>query len=314
MHELRFIASEYRDVKNYVFSRYSGINSLLIIKDPHKNIRDVWVQTKFAEQWNIQALYWKQALDEAISNIKSLWSNAKNNIRTLISKNKNLTKEERHYCFYIIKSDQLLYKILKYETFIIPKAIDYPDLRLKYINNLLRRLFRKSRGKTPYQEKHRSFMLDSNMYQYNAKDNAKDNANAIYIMGRNFRQRIRIPVRDKRIFKSNIRLVLQRNIVEIHNAETMISEQVWIEEKLIGLDKGYVKMLATSEETYYGVGLNKLIAKESDYLNDINKKRNRLYAKAKKYKAEGNLEKANNIYKNNLGKKKFNNKKAKFDG
>jgi len=306
MHELRFIASEYRDVKNYVYSRYSGINSLLVIKDSRKNIRDVWIKTKFSEQWNLQSRYWKQALGEAITSIKSLWSNAKNNVRKLIMKNKNLTKQERHYCFYIIKSDQLLHKIFNYKPFDIPEAINYPDLRLKYLNNLLRRLFRKSKGKTPYQNKHRSFMLDADMYEY------RDNA--IYIMGRTTHKRIRIPVKDKRIFKGNIRIVLQRNIVEIHSAETLPVEQIWEEEKQVGLDKGYIKMISTSEEKYYGVGLNKLIAKESDYLNDLNKKRNKLYALAKKYKAEGNLEKANNIYKNNLGKKKFNNKKSKFDG
>ena len=306
MHELRFIASEYRDVKNYVYSRYSSFNSLLTIYNDRKEIRDIWVKNEFANQWNLQGRYWRNALGEAIMGIKSLWSNAKNNVRELISKNANLTKEEKHYCYYMIKADQLLHKIFTYETFNIPEAIDYPNLRLKYVNNLLRRLFRKSKGKTPYQKKHRSFMIDAYMYEY------KDNA--IYIMGRTWGKRIRIPVKDGRIFQGGIRIVLQRNIVEIHSAETMKAEQIWEEEKLIGLDKGYVKMLATSENTFYGVGLNKLIEKESDYLNKIGKKRNKMLAKAKKYEEEGNIEKANNIYKNNLGKKKFNNKKKKFQG
>lgn len=81
--EIKLIAKRYTDVKNYVYSRYAGIYSLSILKNYKKEIRDVWVQTKFAEQWKLPARYWKLALDEAISNINSLWSNTKNAVKKL---------------------------------------------------------------------------------------------------------------------------------------------------------------------------------------------------------------------------------------
>ncbi|MGL5575784.1 MAG: hypothetical protein ACRDCW_09605, partial [Sarcina sp.] len=48
--ELLFIGKHYRNAKNYIFSRYSGINSLPLITSERK-IRDEWVKTLFYEQW-----------------------------------------------------------------------------------------------------------------------------------------------------------------------------------------------------------------------------------------------------------------------
>jgi hypothetical protein len=39
--ELLNIANEYNDVRNYIFSSFSGINSLLIIQNSRLYIRDV---------------------------------------------------------------------------------------------------------------------------------------------------------------------------------------------------------------------------------------------------------------------------------
>ena len=88
-------------MKNYVYSRYSGIHSLLILKNYKKLIRDVWVQTEFAEQWKLPARYWKLALDEAISNINSLWSNTKNAVRKALrnNPNRNRTRKKLHLLY-----------------------------------------------------------------------------------------------------------------------------------------------------------------------------------------------------------------------
>jgi hypothetical protein len=111
--EIRKIAKRYKDVKNYVYSRYSGINSLLTIRNHRKEIRNLWVKNKFAEQWKLSARYWKLALDESIANIKSNWSNTKNAVRKLVRYNEHLTDEEKQYIFYVLKADKILYSILR---------------------------------------------------------------------------------------------------------------------------------------------------------------------------------------------------------
>lgn len=48
-------------------------------------------------------------------------------------------------------------------------------------------------------------------------------------------------------------------------------------------------------------------------MKEVNAKRNQLYALEKKYRAEGNISKADNILNNNIGKIKYNNNKRKND-
>ena len=71
-------------------------------------------------------------------------------------------------------------------------------------------------------------------------------------------------------------------------------------------------MLSCSNDVEYGVELGKLLSQRTKELDDKNKKRNKLYALAKKYSQEGNDKKAKNIINNNLGYKKKDNKTRKF--
>lgn len=109
--ELMFIGNQYKNVRNYVYSRFSGINSILLLLSPRK-IRDEWVKTKFYKQWRLPARYWKLALSEAISNIKTNWTNTKKKIRFIARTNENLTDIDLHYINYILKSDDLYHKVL----------------------------------------------------------------------------------------------------------------------------------------------------------------------------------------------------------
>lgn len=158
--EIKLIAKRYRDVKNYVYSRYSSVHSLLILKNYKKVIRDVWVQTKFAEQWKLPARYWKLALDEAISNINSLWSNAKNAVKKALRNNPNVTDDEKNY------ADELLHAVLIRGDFKKTKKIGELKIREKYVHNLIRRYIRKYKGSIPYSHKETVFMIDAPMYKY----------------------------------------------------------------------------------------------------------------------------------------------------
>ncbi len=70
---------------------------------------------------------------------------------------------------------------------------------------------------------------------------------------------------------------------------------------IIGVDKGYSEALYGSNDKAYGVGIGKIIAKQSDWLKFKMQNRHKLHAL---YKKTGN----ENILKNNLGRKKLNKK------
>ena len=72
LEQLSLIAYRYTKVKNYVYSRFGSINGLQYLRNP-REVRDEWVKSGFANQWKLSARYWKLALGEAFSNIKTNW-------------------------------------------------------------------------------------------------------------------------------------------------------------------------------------------------------------------------------------------------
>lgn len=305
--ELKLIVSRYVTVKNYVYSRYSGINSLLILSEAKKEIRDVWVKTKFAEQWKLPARYWKMALDEAIANIKTEWANIRLRIKSATLKNENLTDDEKFFVLYAIKADSLLFNILKHKAIERPEKIKDLLVREQYIYNLIRRYVRKYKGKVPYSRNSRSFMIDANMYKYMQYEDGL----RIEIMGLERGRRISVKLKDNNMHKGNLRIVLYDNTLEIHRSKQVRAVKSWSQEKVIGLDKGYRTLIATSEGKFYGEKLNDLLSKETERRNKVNAKRNRLYALYEKHLSEGKTKKAENILSCNLGKIKYNRCKNK---
>ncbi|MFD3447934.1 zinc ribbon domain-containing protein [Microbacteriaceae bacterium 4G12] len=307
--ELLFIAEQYKNAKNYVYSRYSGVNSLPMLKDYKKRIRDIWVKDEFAKQWKLPARYWKLALDEAISNIKSKWSNIKNDIRKAIRENSNVTEDERSFIYYILKADDLLYAILTYEKYITPKKLVSLEIRQHYVHQLIRRYVRKYKKGIPFSKKATTFMVDQPMYKYDVIESKP----YIEVTSSVPRKRIFFELKEKNQYKGNIRIVIRDDGVELHHLVEVKVKSLSSETNEVGVDKGHRTLLATSSGHLYGENLNELLNKETERLNKVNAKRNPYYALVRKYEAEGNLVKANTIRTNNLGKKKYNKQKKKHD-
>lgn len=294
--ELMFIGNQYKNVRNYVYSRFSGINSILLLLSPRK-IRDEWVKTKFYKQWRLPARYWKLALSEAISNIKTNWTNTKKKIRFIARTNENLTDIDLHYINYILKSDDLYHKVLTNKKMETPNKFKDKNLKTRYLNNLIKRYTRRYKGSIPYSKNGRSFMIDSGLYAY-------EKEGTIRITSTKKGKRLRINLKDKNIYNKNLRIKIVEKRLEIHKPlEIKIKRNT--STNIIGIDKGYRCLFAVSTNHYYGKGLNDLLNQETERLNDKNKNRNRLYALYKTYLEEGKIKKALNILENNLGKKKY---------
>ena len=306
--ELNYIANQYKNIKNYIYSRYSGINSICILNKYKKEIRDIWVKSKFAEQWKLPARYWKMALDEAISNIKTEWSNIKNRIKICISNNQNLSNEDKHYIRYVLKVDKLYQDVLTHKNIDIPKIFKDEKLNNKYLHNLIRRLTRRYKKSIPYSKECRSFMIDAQMYSY---ENIEGKL-FINIMTTQHGKRLKVELTDSQIHRSNLRIVINNKRIQIHRGiQTKIKENN--NTNIVGIDKGYKYLFAVSSGKFYGDKLNEYLNLETERLNAVNKKRNRFYALYHQYLEQGNLKKAEAILENNLGITKYHKNKSKHD-
>ena len=308
--ELKTIAERYTTVKNYVTSRYSGINSIHLIKNHRSEIRDKWLKDDFAKQFKLSARYWKLALDEAISNVKSMWSNTKNRIKEALNKNNNLSDDDKHYIRYVLKSDLVFQSILTRKEFKKTEKLKELKVNELYIHNLIRRYIRKYKGSIPYSHKKRSFMIDKPMYDYFFKDNIL----SIEIAGLKKANRIKVSLKDKNFHKGNLRIVLQENnTLEIHRVKKVEVSEKSKQDYTLAIDKGYTSLFATSSDLDYGEKLGEILTKETERLNTVNAKRNKIWAQIDKCEKDGDFEKAERIRVNNFGKIKYNRQKSKYD-
>jgi len=306
--EIETIALRYKNVRNYVYSRYSGVNSLHMLKNYKKQIRDVWVKSKFAKQWGLLDRYWKLALDEAIANIKSEWSNTKNRIKKAVRENDNLTEDEKYFIYYVLKSDEILHKILSRTVFALPKKLEKLIIRSKYIFNLISRYVRRYKN-IPYSHRASSFQIDADMYEYKM-----ENGNPfLEFASLRKMKRLRVELTDKSVRSGNLRIVLKNNYIEVHSTVDIKQKQLWNSVNTVGIDKGYKNLFAASSDNFYGCNLNEMLSEETERLNEKNKKRNKIWAQVQSLKEAGDTKKAEVIIKNNFGKKKYINHKNRHD-
>ena len=304
LQELLFIGNKYKSVKNYVYSRFSGINSILLI-NRHRKIRDEWVKTKFAKQWKLPARYWKLALSEAMGNIKTEWTNIKKRIKEQCKANNNLSNEDKHYINYILKFNDDYYEVLTNKSFEIPKIFKEKNLNYKYLNSLIKRYTRRYKGQIPYSKIGRTFSIDTGLYRY------KDGY--INITSTKKGRRLSIKLTDNNKYDRTMIVKRIDNKIEIHCPLKIKTKVNHNQENVIGIDKGYKYLFAVSSDEFYGEGLNNILSKETERLNKINSQRNRFWALYNQYLEQNNIKKANAIKENNLGKVKYNHNKKKHD-
>ena len=229
--ELLFIANQYKNVKNYVYSRYSGINSILLLSKDRK-IRDEWIKTKLYEQWKLPARYWKLALSEAFSNIKTNWSNTKKKVKDQVNRNSNLSNEDRHYINYILKFDNYYFKVLTNKELKTPKIFEDKNLNYKYLNNLIKRYTRRYKEKIPYAKIGRTFSIDTGLYSYTA--------DGINITSTTKGKRLSIKLSDKNRYDHTMKVKIVAEKIQIH-CPLRVKTKTNQNENILGIDKGYMQ-------------------------------------------------------------------------
>ena len=161
--EILLIGEVQRNIKNYVWSRYSGISSLL--KQSGWTIRDELIQKNLLSNKITKTLS-RVAIEKSASTIKTNWIATKKKAKKAIMQNVNLNEDDKRYLFLCLKHTLTLYNILNYKK--VDYTTDYlKDLNIDVhrLNNLLRRYIRRYQTKS-YTNK-ANVIITSNLYKFN---------------------------------------------------------------------------------------------------------------------------------------------------
>ena len=161
---LKKLGFEFRDTKNFFYSRFSGISYINKLNEKY-TIRDEIIKENLKNISKIPARYWKICLSHVLGNIKTLLENIKKLIRKATYNNSNLSSEDRHYIYTVLKSSEYFENVLRRKK--LPDYLyDKFKINHKKLNNLIRRYFRRYKNKIPYSKKNNFLILDSGLYKY----------------------------------------------------------------------------------------------------------------------------------------------------
>lgn len=302
--EMLDMREEYKKIKNYVLSRYGGIRGYETVHNQRK-LRDEWTHNKFFEQWDLPARYWKMAVWDACRDLQNIWSYVKKKVRIDVARNENLDDETQHFMFYTLKSKSL-FKSVVYRTDIeIPRKFEGKEIDLKRVTNLFHRYIRKHLPKHNKVKEDTIIRIDSGMYNYIDGE--------LRIASRKSGKRFRVGVnkfpKHKKIL--GIKYLEEEYKIEIHFPVTAKVKENTSKEKM-GIDIGINKLIVTSKGDVYGEHYREMLEEKSKMNHNPN--RSKIYSKYLSLIERGEHDKAEKLYKNNLGSKKYLRKKQKLDG
>lgn len=314
--EILLIGTIQRNIKNYVWSRYSGIGSLL--KQSGWTIRDELIQEDLLSK-KITKTFSRTAIEKSASTIKSNWTRTKKSVKKAIAQNENLTEDDKRYLFLCLKHTPTLYNILNYKK--IDYTTDYlKDLKVDVhrLNNLLRRYIR--RYKTKAHTNKSNVILPSSLYKFNPSNNE------FTLTGKKRNSKVKITlIGNVPKLKGTLELVKNQksNQYYLHvPLDRIINKKKKTDEsEILGLDVGITDLITLSNGSIYGANSAELFYNLSDNL--VNKNRSRLFSYKQKLEKRIVIEqdqskksileqKLRNLEENNLGFKKRSSKIGKY--
>ena len=314
--EILLIGTVQRNIKNYVWSRYSGIGSLL--KQNGWTIRDELIQKDLLSNKITKTLS-RVAIEKSASTIKSNWTTTKKKVKRAIAQNENLTKDDKRYLFLCLKHTPTLYNILNYRK--VDYTTDYlKDLKIDVhrLNNLLRRYIR--RYKTKSHTNKANVILTSNIYKFNSNDNT------FMFSGKAKNSRIEATlIGNVPKLKGTLELVKNQKTnqyyLHVPLDRIIAKKNMTDESEMLGLDVGITDLITLSNGSVYGANSAELFYTLSDNL--VNKNRSRLFAYKRELEKRILIEqdiskkvileqKLKNLENNNLGSKKRISKISKY--
>lgn len=259
-------------VRSEVWQRFGSVTG---VKLRDRTIRDQWMKEK--RDFGVSANAWKETLRDSLADIKAYREAAKEKVKKAI-RERTSDKDEL----------KRLYTLLKWDNW-----QDEPFLRRQ-----MRKHFKHGVNHTHNQIVVRADMCKT--FELNGQCWLK-------VPSLVPRQMIHVPLKTTMGHApiGTLRLILRQDKVEVHYQQEVDVLRTCGDE-VVGVDKGYTEAFVDSDNERYGEGLGKLISKESDYLNQKYKNRNKLFAIAK-----NQPHKLAEIEANNLGRVKLDKRQEK---
>lgn len=250
MRKLLEIAEDYRQVKNYVYTRYGGIRSLEKLY-PGYTIQNEMTRSGLRDSMGLPSVYFYLAIFDALGDIKTQWSRTKAKVLELVNRNEHFSQEEKHYLRFLIKVSNALEAVLNQKPVELPEEIQktYDELASHGdIKRLQRYLCRQVRAYHVRQHTDTAdgFYLAERAYRYGD--------HGIYISTKEKRKRIFIPLTDGNQYGRQIYIKLypeQGNIVIHVPVDVTVKEHRDYTEQ-IGISMGLYTMLTTDAGHRYG--------------------------------------------------------------
>lgn len=286
--QLDQLCINYGKCRQMFFNQYCGINSLDKIRQYRKlrnEVRHSGYGKKLTKRYHFLGKFWVRSLQEACTNVASMWSNLANRLRKLIQNNNDLTEEERHWLYFVLKNESIWQAILQFKVHFVSELSkskqraylritdQFSDRQLKHLSSYLRRITRRLKPKPrKANSANRSMSYEEDMY------NIKD-MRTLEISSSVFGKRIKLKLTSDWHYKTtgNVQIILDRdkNRVEIHKLiQTHTSTRYWGTVPT-GADKGLYTPISSSSGKEYGRGFSALSNKQADILAKKNAERNK---------------------------------------
>lgn len=272
------------------FNQYCGIRNMIKVQDFRKvrnDIKDQGLDKMFIQRYQFLNKHWIYSLSETCSNVKSMWSNLKNQINTCIHDNKNLSDDEQHYLHFIISFPVLWHGVLcyrknayldlkqKYQAKYLKIVNSISSNRFHYLHNYLRRLTRRYKPKPRRNNNHnRSMTYDENMYLFKHRQfrfsSAVNHKRFIVTLTSDWRYSLH----------GNLQIILDRDKKRIAIHKLIQSHQkLFALTTPLGIDKGLATLISCSNGNEYGYQFSKLNTDYAEVLTEKNSHRNQMRAK-----------------------------------
>lgn len=292
MERMQEIARDCREVKNYVYDRYSGIRSLSKLY-PGYTVQNEMTKCGLRERLGLPSVYFYLSIFDALGDIKSQWARTKSRVEKNIRNNPNLTAQDRHYLRFVMKQSQCFESVL---------AGGEPNLSGRWkegydavcegvdthrLNQYLRRQVRRQLEK-PHTDAAEGFSSSPKAYRYAD--------HGIYFSVKESRKRIFIPLTDNNQYARQIYIRLYP-----HEGNITINVPIEVRQRHpegysgeIGLALGLRCMFVTDQGTAYGEKYLEYQSALTDYVRE-------------------RLPRHQRNAKNNPGMKKYNAGKARLE-
>lgn len=308
--QLNSLMIRYGRCRSMFFNQYCGIHNMIKIQDFRKLRNDIKRQDldkMFIQRYQFLNKHWIYSLFETCSNVKSMWSNLKNQVNVCIRDNENLSDNERHYLRFVISFPVLWHGILcyrknayldlkqKYQTKYFKVVNSISSDRFHYLHNYLRRLTRRYKPKPRRNNNHnRSMTYDETMYLFK-------NRQFRFSSDVNRKRFIAILTSDWHYsLHGNLQIILDRDKKRIKIHKLIQSHQKSMDLiNPLGIDKGLATLISCSNGNEYGYQFSKLNTAYAEILTKKNSHRNQMRSKCSQI-GSINYHKFRNRYKAHL--------------